>query len=69
MNAALELFALPSIRGNPEAHTASRDFSIEIDQAQFGQSLLMVDDAATFAHVATLSSTTNGSNRGGIGPR
>jgi len=68
MNAALKLLALPSVRGNPEAHTASQDFSIEIGQAQFGQHLLMVDDAATLAHQASLPSTGNGSNQAKVGP-
>jgi hypothetical protein len=65
MDAALELFALLTVRGNPEADTASRDFSIEIGQAQFGQSLLMVDDATPLSHQASLPSTANGSNRVG----
>jgi hypothetical protein len=68
MNAALELFALLTVRGNPEPHTASGDFPIQIGQAQFGQTLLMIDTAAALSHQGSLPSTANDSNRGGVGP-
>jgi hypothetical protein len=69
MDAAIELFPLPRVRSNPEAQTASRDFTIKIGQAQSSQPIFMVDDAATLAHEARLPSTMNGSNRGAVAPR
>ncbi len=68
-NTALKLLPLPSVCGNPETHTASRYFTIKIDQAQFGQALLMIDDAAALAHGARLPSTANGSNWDAVSPQ
>lgn len=50
VNAAFERLAQMAGRRDFQAHTATVDLRVQFNQTQFGQAILMIDDAATLTH-------------------